>query len=187
MKKTTIAGISAAALAAGLGFGASTLASAETASPSPSASASAGGSGHGATKAPSGPRLLGVSTSDLASALGVEEDTLTAAIDTVAEATEGSSSQDESASQTQEQRKEAREQRRTAFVAALAEELGLDEDTVSTAVTQLRAERQEKQAQKQEEALASAVSEGTLTSDEAAAVQKALDEGIVSLKGSRGR
>ena len=85
MKKTTIAGLSAATLAAGLGLGAASLANADTTSPTPTPSASSStdpgtsakperdghgmrGGGHGARGGSLG------DTNTLATKLGVTED-----------------------------------------------------------------------------------------------------------------
>lgn len=54
---------------------------------------------------------------------------------------------------------------------------------MTAAVEETHAERKAEKEATQEEALASAVTEGTLTQAEADAVAKALDEGIVHLRG----
>lgn len=98
MKNTVIAGISAAALAAGLGVGVNTLANADTASPTPTATASPdagsttppspgadapapsawGGPHRGGPKGP-GPQ----DTAALAEALGLDEEKVIEALDSI--------------------------------------------------------------------------------------------------------
>lgn len=183
MKKTMIAGISAAALAAGVGLGATQLANADSsASPTPSASSTAADKaedGKG-TKGPRGEHKggRGIDRAALAEKLGVSEDDLSKAVDAAREATRPSSGQDRSAS---------REDRQAAFVKALAKELGVDEARVTAALKELRETADAERAAAAKEKLAEAVKSGKLTQEEADAVRKAIDEGIVSVRGEKGR
>lgn len=190
MKKTTIAGLSAAALAAGLGLGAGALANADTTSPTPSPSASSGtdagssgkperghrGGGHGKRGG------FGADTATLAAKLGVTEDALKSALEKAREETSPSETTSPS-EQTDEQRRAARETRQKALVSAVAKELNLDEEKVAGAVEEARAERTAEREASQKEKLASAVTDGKLTQAEADAVAKAIDQGIVELRG----
>ena len=195
MKKTTIAGLSAATLAAGLGLGAASLANADTTSPTPTPSASSStdpgtsakperdghgmrGGGHGARGGSLG------DTSTLATKLGVTEDALKSALEKARESLKS----DDSTERTKpsEQTDEQKEARRAALITAVAKELGLDEAKVTAAVDEARAARTAEREASQKEKLDAAVTDGKLTQAEADAVQKALDAGIVELRG-RGR
>lgn len=72
------------------------------------------------------------------------------------------------------------------MIAAVAKELNLDEAKVTAAVDEARAARTAEREASQKEKLDAAVTDGKLTQAEADAVQKALDAGIVELRG-RGR
>ncbi|AQP52403.1 hypothetical protein BW733_01425 [Tessaracoccus flavescens] len=188
-----IVGISAAAMAAGLGVGLGQLASADgtpTPSSSPSASTPASPSDAGGDSDPGerGGRGHrggggGVDTSALAEKLGVDESSLEEAVKAAREATRPEAPTEEGAKPTETERT-AREE---AFAKALASELELDEQKVVDAIEELRTQRDAQRATEAKEKLASAVTDGTLTQAEADAVQKALDEGIVSLRGGQGR
>ena len=186
MQNKLIAGISAAAMAAGLGFGVSQLATADTTTPTPSASASAGedssadvGSREG-TGRHGGRGMLGADSATLAEKLGVEEDALEEAMDA---AREGLEAVEPSADATDEEREAARTERQGAFVSALAGELGIDESTVQDAVDEIQAARTAERAEADATILDQAVTDGTLTQSDADAVQKAIDAGIVSTRG----
>lgn len=193
MTKKMIVGISAAAMAAGLGVGLGQLASADgtpTPSSSPSASAPASPSDAGGDTAPGergGPGHRGggggVDTSALAEKLGVDESRLEDAVKAAREATRPEAPTEEGAKPTETERTAHEE----AFAKALASELELDEQKVVDAIEELRKQRDAQRATDAKEKLASAVTDGTLTQAEADAVQKALDEGIVSLRGGHGR
>ena len=188
MDNKLIMGISAAALAAGVGFGATQLANAETTSPTPTQSATAmpdtgststddtGRGGRGGHRGGG----LGVDVSELSTKLGVDETKLEEAVKTVREATG-----DEEKSTTAPTEEE-RTAKRAAFAKALAEELGLDEQKVADAISEVRAAAKAERTASQKERLDQAVTDATLTQSEADAVQKALDAGIVSMRG-RGR
>ncbi|MGC4152201.1 MAG: hypothetical protein QM628_03890 [Propionicimonas sp.] len=186
MKKQAVAAVSAVVLTAGLGVGVSQLASAETPTPSPSPSSSAeqnnpgrkGGGHRGEAK---------LDVSGLAGKLGVDETKLTEAI-TAARKTIGSTEKTKPSEQTQAEREAARTARQEAFAKALAAELGIDEAKVTTALDELRAERDAERAAESKAVLDQAVKDGKLTQAEADAVQKAADQGIVRIgKGGRGR
>lgn len=185
MSKKMIIGISAAAMAAGIGVGATSLANAETTSPTPSATASqapekgtddqAGDKGGGPERG--GHRGAGFDTATLASKLGVEETALKDALKAAREAT-----RPEEGTRTAPTEAE-RIAREAAFAKALAEQLKLDEQKVTDALAELRTAEEAQRTADQKETLAKAVTDGKLTSSEADAVQKALDAGIVSMRG----
>ncbi len=172
MTKRIILGVSTAVLAAGVGLGAAQLAQAETASPSPTPTTSAGATapsqdqGHGGRHGRGGFRDV----SGLAEKLGVEETTLRDAIDKV----RGAASEDREAD---------RSAREAAFAQALAEALGIDESKVTAALDELRSEREAARTASDKEVLDKAVTDGTLTQAEADAVAKAVEEGIVRVRG----
>ena len=135
--------------------------------------------------------LFGVvgDTSTLATKLGVTEDALKSALEKARESLKSDSSSTERAKpseQSEEQRTAEREERRTQLIAAVAKELNLDEAKVTAAVDEARAARTAEREASQKEKLDAAVTDGKLTQAEADAVQKALDAGIVELRG-RGR
>jgi len=185
MGRSLIVGISAAAMAAGVGLGATQLANAETtaptptqsASPSPGETASGDDTGHAGRGEHRGAGLR-VDLSELATRLGVDEAKLEEAVKVVSADT---------GRPTTPPTEEDRTARRAAFAKALASELGLDESKVAAAIEELRAEAEAERAADQSERLASAVTDGTLTQAEADAVKKALDEGIVTMRGGRNR
>ena len=89
----------------------------------------------------------------------------------------------ETPSAGQEEVQEERAARDGEFAAALAEELGLDEETVAAAIETVRTEmaeaRQAEQRTALEERLAAAVEEGTLTQEQADALLAAIDAGVL--------
>ncbi len=185
MKKTMIAGISAAALAAGVGLGATQLANADSsASPTPSASSTATNKADKdeTAKGSKGERRggRGIDQAALAKKLGVSEDDLSKAVDAAREATRPSNEQGKDQSTS-------KEDRQAAFAKALAKELGVDEAKVTAALKELREAADSERAAAAKEKLAEAVKSGTLTQEEADAVQKAVDKGIASVRGEKGR
>ena len=192
MQNKMIAGISAAAMAAGLGFGLSQVATADTTSPTPtpSASASPGTDGTAGTGEERGGHrgggrgMFGGDVATLAEKLGVEEAALEEAIDA---AREGLDPVAPDSASTDEEREAAREERESAYVSALAAELGIDEATVQAAIDEVRAEREAERAAADTATLDQAVTDGDLTRAEADAVQKAIDAGIGSTRGGHRR
>lgn len=185
-----IVGVSAAALAAGLGLGGAALANAETDSPTAPPSASASPQPEATTESPGrngqgnrgweerGPGrhsraggMRAMDTAELADQLGVEQsaldDALTKVMDTMRSEREPGNPPDQSA-----------------VAKALAEELGIDEAKVSEALDAMRAEHQAELQADAQLRLDEAVTDGTLTRAEADAVLKAIDEGIVGLRGA---
>lgn len=197
-----IIGISSAALAAGLGLGVTQLATADEEAPSPTPTASAsqepGQSQDGTAqdqegrRGPGGPGGHhegrgpgGFDTAELAEKLGVEESELSEALDAVREsqrpAQQDAAKGADSSEASQEDLSAAHEERQAAFASALAEELGIDEATVTSAMEELRAAAESEREASEKQVLADAVSEGTLTQEEADAVQKAAEAGIVRI------
>ena len=181
-KKSVAIGLSAAVLTAGIGLGVSQIANADqsTPTPTPSASASASsspGSHHKGDAKGHGPRARGSEDlSTLASKLGVDETKLKEAM-SAARKEVGDSDR------TSRPTKAERTAQREAYVKALAKELGVDADKVTTALKEIAQEQREARQGEEKERLAKAVTDGTLSQAEADAVQKALDEGIVRLGG----
>ncbi|WP_197509818.1 hypothetical protein [Tessaracoccus coleopterorum] len=124
---------------------------------------------------------MGIDLSALATRLGVDEDRLEAAVTTVRDSTR------DGERPTTPPTEAERTARGTAFAKALAAELGLDEKVVTDALDGLRTAAEAERTADQKERLDRAVTDGTLTQAEADAVQKALDEGIVSMRGGRNR
>ena len=186
MRKKTVAVVSAAVLTAGLGIGVSQVASAETPTPTPTATSSTERPDHSGRKGGGHSGKLGVSLADLATKLGVEQSKLSEAVSAAREATK-STERTKPTDQTQAEREASRAERQAAFAKALAGELGIDEAKVTTALTELRAERETTRAAEKKAILDQAVTDGKLTQAEADAVQKAADQGIVRIAGSRGR
>lgn len=186
--KKALTGISAAALAAGLGLGIGQLASADdpTPTPSPTATASAQVTDP-ANNSPKrnddwGPRHdnrgVGTNLADLAEKLGVDTDDLAKAMDDAMETV-----RDGMERPNTPQDDETRAEHQAAVAKAVADELGLEENTVLAAMQELESERQATRAAAEKAVLDQAVDDGTLTQAEADAVQKAADEGIVTVRG----
>ena len=188
MKKTII-GLSAAAMAAGLGFGAASLATADDETPAPTVSQSPSdsqspGDGRFGRDHGGGPRMQsrGLDLSGLAEKLGVKEQALADAMESAREATRPAEHPSKPASA--EEWEAAQAEHQAALAKALAEELGLDEQQVNDALTELREEHQQSRREADQAVLDQAVSDGTLTQAEADAVAKAIEQGIVSTRGA---
>lgn len=196
MRNKAVIGISAAAMAAGLGFGVGQLASAEDeATPTPTATSSQGdGWGHapggvGERGWGNGPRTgmgvhMGLDIEALAEQLGVEEAALREAVEAAREAMFADG---RPTGQTAEEREATREEHHAEFAAGIAAELGLDEADVLAALEEVAAARVAERAADDQAVLDEAVSDGTLTQAEADAVAKAIEEGIVHVRGGHGR
>ncbi len=175
-------------LALGAGAGVAT-ASAET-TPTPSTTTSGVAANEGTTSGTMqdmGPRGghkggPGVDTAALATALGVDEAEVTAAVTAAREATRPEAP---AAGGTRTAPTEAeRAARDTAFAAALAKELGVDESEVTAALADVRAAHQAERRTELGNQLDAAVTAGTLTAADKASVLKAFDAGV--LKGGPG-
>lgn len=191
-----ITGITSAAIAAGIGLGVAQVANADDETePTPSATTSqspgadsSDRSGHAGPDRGRGPGggsgfgLRGVDLSALAEELGVEESDLEDAFEAAREASRPSETQQSSEDTTDEEREAEREERQAAFVSALAEKLGLDEQSVTDALSALKEAAETERAEAQQEILDEAVAEGTLTQEEADALKKAADAGIVRIQ-----
>ncbi|MFD0867322.1 hypothetical protein ACFQ06_16115, partial [Tessaracoccus lubricantis] len=114
--------------------------------------------------------LGGMDLSALAEKLGVEEAALADALDEAMDAVRDGDSG------TPEERQEA-------LAEALASELGIDRATVDDALDELRTQFEAERAADAQEVLDQAVTDGTLTQTEADAVQKAIEAGIVGVRG----
>ena len=197
-KKATGIAIAAGVLTLGAGVGIAGLAQAEpTPSPgSPSGSASAspstggdrgGGSSDGREGRGGRGFFGGESAAQLAEKLGVTEAKVTEALRAIHEERKADRpstdpSTDPSASPSA---RPDRAERDAELAKALAEKLGLAEDKVATALTELREAHQAEHATALKERLHAAVQDGTLTQAEADAVTKAHELGVIGGGGRR--
>lgn len=184
MKKKAVIAVSAAVLTAGLGVGASQLASAETPTPSPTSTPTAGTDDQTGRKGGGHRHKAEKDLSGLAEKLGVDEAKLTEAVSAARQATRPAEKTKPS-DQTEAEREASRTERQAAFAKALASELGIDEAEVTAALDELRTEKETERAAQRKAVLDQAVTDGKLTQAEADAVQKAVDQGIVRIKGGR--
>ncbi|WP_077489636.1 hypothetical protein [Sinomonas mesophila] len=183
-KKKIALGAAAALLTLGAGLGVATAASAATApTPTPSASASADGTAtdgatpDGAGKGWRGHRGVGADAAELASKLGVDEATVTEALEAFRDANKPTDT-----GATRE--RPDREARESAFAASLAQSLGLDQTTVQRALDEIQAERKAERIAALKTRLDDAVADGTLTQAEADGAAKAIEKGVIG--GGRG-
>ncbi|MGO1385056.1 MAG: hypothetical protein ACTHWA_11165 [Arachnia sp.] len=180
MNKKLIAAATGFTFVAALGLGMTQLAQAETPVPTPNSSASAGettgaerqGRGHQGGK--------GLDAETLAAKLGLPEATVS---DALSAARAQMDTTRPSSDATDAESEAAQESRQAALVTALASELDIEESAVSSAMTDLRTERDSARAATQRSTIDQAVTDGTLTQTEADAVQKALDAGVLSSRG----
>ena len=184
---TTYRTRAAALLAAGAVAGGVTAASLsaraadDTGTTSDSSSATAGEPGPGGPGGPGGHGRGGfLDAAALAKALGVSEDKVSDALDAAREATRpDDDSRPADGEQPAPPTDEERAEREAAFVAALAEELGLDESTVSDALDTLRAAARAEHRTDLSERLDQAVEDGDLTEADKESVLKAYDAGVL--------
>lgn len=172
MNKTLIAGAAGVVLVSGLGLGIAQTAQADT----PVATTS--GNTSLTTDGASGDRNdrrggTGFDAAALAAKLGLSEVTVSDALTAVRDQTEPTSRP--SADATRAERVAAMDARQAAMATALAAELGIDETGVTTALAELRTEKEAGWAVDRKAALDQAVTDGTLTQAEADAVQKSID------------
>ncbi|WP_338674596.1 hypothetical protein V1460_17385 [Streptomyces sp. SCSIO 30461] len=78
-----------------------------------------------------------------------------------------------------EARKDRMEERQEELAAALAKELGVSEDKVKAALEKIRSEKQQEHKEEREKRLKEAVSEGKLTQEQADAILKAAESGVL--------
>lgn len=184
----------AALLAAGAVAGGATAASlsANAADDTDAGSASTGAAGEGrGPDGPGGPGGFGrggahLDAAGLAEALGVSEDELTAALDAVRdEMGPGNRERPADGERPEPPTDEERADRAAAFAKALAEELGIDESTVSDAFETLRADARSERRTALGERLDQAVEDGDLTDADKESVLKAYDAGVLGGPGGR--
>lgn len=84
---------------------------------------------------------------------------------------------------TSQQRMAAREEHKAKIVSELAGQLGIEETAVTKALSEIKEEADAKRAEDAKPRLDRAVQDGKLTDSEAAAVQKAIAQGIAQLSG----
>jgi hypothetical protein len=124
-----------------------------------------------------GPEL---DTAALAKSLGVSEDTLKDAFDAVRDQLRPDDATQPADGESPTPPTDAERAEREATLAkALAEELGLDEAKVSTALDDVRAAHEAERRQDLSDRLDQAVSDGTLTAGDEASVLKAYDAGVL--------
>ena len=207
MKKLVIGG-AAVLTTAGIGLGLTQLANADPSSPKPTESSSVSVASEQASNQQGGPTagqrggpgggtmgLRGVDSTTLAQKLGVEESTLNEALQSLqqSQGPGGAPGQGQSSGNGSEQTTGNDQgqppaappggpgsgDRDAEIAKALAQALGLDESTVTTALQEVRTEANKK-------VLDQAVSEGKLTQAEADAVAKAAAAGIVEVRDAGG-
>lgn len=178
---TVLAGVAGAAAVTLAGFGANAALAESTPSPSISSSATAGeqpgSQGHGGPGGMGHGRgaMKGADASQLATALGLSEDKVSAAIEKVREANKPT---ERPAAGTQPSESE-REARRTAYISALAKELGVSTDKVTAAMETVRAEHDKERTAQLTSRLDEAVKAGKLTAADKASVLKAFEAGVL--------
>lgn len=192
MRKKLIAGAVGVTLAAGVGLGVP-LARADTASPPPGSTVTTapsdavsphgphrsnwGRDGSDVRRQGSDVGRQGVQVAALASKLGVDEDALADALTQAREATRPTRP-DMPATQTE--RDATRAEHQATVAKTLAAELGIDEDKVAAALSELRDEAQSARESTRTSHLDQAVTNGKLTQAEADAIKKARDAGVLS-------
>ncbi len=183
MRKVIMGGAAVLA-AAGIGVGAAQLANADSPAPQPTDSASAPATpGKGSEEHKGHGKRLRMDTAALAQKLGVDEAKLTEALHKIREA--NAPGKQPSKEKADKPTKEDRSARQAALAKAVAEELGLDESKVASAMEEVRETAQQERAAEDKATLEQAVSEGKLTQAEADAVSKAADAGIVRIRAGR--
>jgi hypothetical protein len=180
MKKKIIAGAAGLVLATGVGLSMPVLAYAEPLGSNDIAGAS---SASATSDGPDGRRhgAHGPDAAALAEKLGLSEAAVSNAISAVRDQLDPPARPEADA--TEDEREAAREARQTAFAEALAAELDIDVANVTAALAELQTERETAKAAADEATLEQAVADGDLTQAEADAVQKAIDAGIVVIRG----
>lgn len=174
IKKATVGLVAAGALALGAGVGIAGLASAEptpTPTPAPSASTTSPGTdapGRGHLHRGHGHRHGGQRVAALAAKLDVDQAKVREALSTFREANKPTSGE-----------RPDRDAMESALAKSLAESLGIDEASVKTALEDIRTARHAERAAALKPRLDEAVSDGTLTQEEADAVTKAVEEGVI--------
>lgn len=181
MSRTTkiALGLGAAAVALGAGLGVAGMASATTTpTPTPAPSSSAPGNnfadGHGMRGGHRGhgSAEFGARAKELAAKLGVDEAKVTEALKTFREA-------NRPATPPVAGQKPDRAAMQKALAASLAKSLGIDEAKVTAALAELRTAEQANHAAALKPRLDQAVKDGTLTQEEADAVTKAAEKGVI--------
>lgn len=181
---TALAGVAGAAAVTLAGFGAN-AALAES-SPTPSASSTAqpgeatppgpAGEGPGRGGPGHGPRgMQGEEAKVLADALGLDQAKVQTAIEKVREANKPTEKPTAGTKPTDAER----EAKRTAYVIALAKELGVSADDITDALEKVRGAHQAERKSDLTEKLDAAMKAGTLTQADKASVLKALDAGVL--------
>jgi biotin operon repressor len=180
MKKNLIAGAAALTLATSVAVSLPQIAQAEALG---SSNVSAALSTSSTADGPDGRRqeAPGPDAAALAEKLELSETTVADAISAVRDQMDPAERPSEDA--TEAEREAAREAQQAAFAKALAAELGIDEAAVADALAELQEERAAERTAAAEAALDQAVADGDLTQSEADAVKKAIEAGIVVIRG----
>lgn len=164
-------GVGAAALVAGASLGITGMANATTtATATPSAGASATPGEEGRQGGGFGRHGRGFDAANLAEKLGVEEAVVSDALQAARE---------EARSEADAGGTPDRDAMSSEVAASLAEALGLDEVTVQAALDELRTEQQQERTAALQERLDAAVTDGSLTQEEADGAAKAVELGIL--------
>lgn len=178
-RKNIALGASTAAVALGVSLGATGMAWATT-TPAPSASSSAvagtssdsGSTGERMKDGRGGHGLRGVHVADLAAKLGVDETSVSDALQAARDAAMATSG-------TETGEKPDREAMEASLAVSLADSLGLKQAAVQTAIDELKAEKEAERAAALQERLNAAVTDGSLTQAEADGAAKAVELGLI--------
>lgn len=176
-------------IAIGAGVGVATASAETTPSPSSTSSPTTGSGAAAATQGATSSSTddtgyrgghkggRGMDGAALASALGLDEAKVTAALDAAREATRPDApAQGETPTPPTEAERTARQ---TAFATALAKELGVDEAKVTAALEKVKAAHQAERRTELSTRLDAAVTAGDLTASDKASVLKAFDAGVL--------
>ena len=123
----------------------------------------------------------GADAATLAEQLGIDKAKVEAAITTVRDANRPTEKPAEGTRPTEAER----EARRTAYVTALAKELGVTEAKLTDALAEIRSEHEAEHRTRLGERLDTAVDDGTLTEADRSSVLKAFDAGVLGGGGPR--
>ena len=189
-KTAALAGVAGAAAIATVGLGASQALADTTPTPSASSTTQSGEAPSIDAPAGRGERggpwhgkggMKGADASALATALGIDEAKVKAAIEKVREANKPSEKPAEGMKPTEAER----EARQTAYIAELAKELGVTTDKVTAAIDKVRAAHEAERQTALSDKLDAAVKAGTLTEADKASVLKAVEAGVLGGPGPR--
>ncbi|MBB1501071.1 hypothetical protein H5397_06440 [Propioniciclava sp. MC1683] len=174
-------GATALVLGGAAGFAGIAQAADPTADPTPAATTPAAGQQQGWGRAEMrGEMRGGMQAAQLAEKLGLDEDKVADALQAAHDALREAHQADDTTTRP------TLEERRAELAAELAKALGVNEATVTEALTALDAERDATRAAALQDRLDQAVTDGKLTQTEADAVKKAVEAGVIGGGGPGG-